>query len=103
MSSIEIAPLSMPFSKIFFSAAPASIARVTASVLSSWIDHSLSSIFSISAASGRSNCACVPAFDRSPMRIRQAPTSCSVASKLWPCASFSASAPLTRMPSIEIS
>ena len=57
MSSIEIAPLSTPFSKIFFSAAPASIARVTASVLSSWIDHSLSSIFSISAASGRSNCA----------------------------------------------
>ena len=44
-----------------------------------------------------------PAFDRWTMRIRQAPTSCSVALKLWPCASASASAPLIRMPPMEIS
>jgi len=44
-----------------------------------------------------------PAFDRWTMRIRQAPTCSRSALKLWPCASASASAPLTRMPPMEIS
>src|ERR1700721_2588222 len=47
MSSIEIAPLATAPSKILVSAVPASIARVTNSVFSSWIDHSASSIFSL--------------------------------------------------------
>src|ERR1700716_2662314 len=73
MSSMEMAPLLTASSKIFVSAAPASIARVTNSVFSSRIDHNLSSISSLSAASGLSNRACAPAFECSPMRILQAP------------------------------
>jgi hypothetical protein len=50
-------------SKILVNARPASMARVTDSVFSSWIDHSLSSIFSFSAVSVASNRARAPVFE----------------------------------------
>ena len=58
---MEIAPLATACSKIFVSCAPASMARVTNSVFSSWIAHNLSSIFSVSSAFEPSNRALVPA------------------------------------------
>src|SRR5947207_15321949 len=91
MSLSEIAPLATPFSKIPVSAVPASIARVTNSVFSSWIDHSLSSIFSVSSAFAASKRACAPALECSVILILQAPTSCSIAGRLSLICNLSAS------------
>jgi hypothetical protein len=79
------------------------MARVTNSVFSSWIDQSLSSIFSLSSAFGVSNLACVPALERSLRRILHAPTLSSVALRVWFSGSVSASGPQIRMLSWEIS
>ena len=104
MSSIEIAPLSTPFSKILVSAAPASMARVTNSVFSSWIAHSLSSIFSCSSASGRlelrlrAGLDLLADADAAGADILQRRVEALVAARAG-----SASGPLIRMPSLEIS
>jgi len=98
-----MAPLATASSNSRVSAVPASMARVTNSVFSSWIDQSLSSIFSVSTAFGASKRASAPAFERSWMRIRHGPTLSSEALTVSLSGSPSASAPPIRMPSMEIS
>src|SRR5216683_827452 len=100
---VEDAPVAIASSNILVSAAPASMARATKSVFSSWIDHNLSSILSASSAFIASNRALAPALECSVTRIRQAPTSCSVALRPSPCGRPAAAAPEIRMSSLESS
>jgi hypothetical protein len=82
---------------------PASIARVTNSMLSSRIAHSWSSIFSINAALSPSKRACAPPLACSTMRMRIAPIFSSLACKLWCSGRLAALGPEIRRPCLAIS